>query len=171
MNRWPDEHHGPVTVYMANCGKSCKNFDGKGKVWFKIDEAGFYNATSVINQTWATNVLIANNLSWTVRIPDQIKAGEYLIRLELQALQTQGAPQFYPSCTQLNITSNGTDIPASNELASIPGIYKAKDVTMVCIEHRHIQYISADLTRRHMGRKLQYLANRRTASSSYGCEF
>jgi len=118
MNRWPDDHLGPVTVWMANCGASCSSFDpSSGDVWFKIDEAGLTNGQ------WATSKLIAQGDSWTVSIPSGLKAGQYLIRLEILALHSAGAPQFYPSCSQLNVNGSGSDVPGKSDLVAIPGVY------------------------------------------------
>lgn len=38
-------------------------------------------------------------------------------------LHNTGNPQFYPSCTQLNIKSSGSSVPSSSDLVGIPGIY------------------------------------------------
>lgn len=39
------------------------------------------------------------------------------------SLHSAGEPQFYPSCTQLNIKSSGSSVPTSSDLVAIPGIY------------------------------------------------
>jgi hypothetical protein len=38
-------------------------------------------------------------------------------------LHNAGSPQFYPSCTQLNIKSSGSSVPSSNDFVAIPGVY------------------------------------------------
>ncbi|CAE6458709.1 unnamed protein product [Rhizoctonia solani] len=124
MNTWPADHKGPVTVYMANCGGSCDNFDGSGNVWYKVSEEGLIDSSSF---TWASDKLISQGNSWTQVIPSNIKAGNYLMRLELLALHSAGSPQFYPSCTQLEVTGGGDGAPAQSELVSIPGVYKSGD--------------------------------------------
>ncbi|CAE6506152.1 unnamed protein product [Rhizoctonia solani] len=124
MNTWPADHKGPMQVYMANCGDSCDNFDGSGNVWFKVSSEGLIDASSFY---WASDKLIAQGNSWTQVIPSNIKAGKYLMRFELLALHSAGAPQFYPSCTQLDITGGGNGAPASSELFSIPGVYQQGD--------------------------------------------
>jgi hypothetical protein len=169
MNRWPTDHHGPVTVYMASCGASCDTFDGSGNVWFKIDQAGLINATA---QYWASDYLIANDLSWTAKIPDQIKPGQYLLRFELLALHDAGAPQMYPSCAQLDITSGGTDVPAANELASIPGIYKQGDPAIdggVFLVRLISRVITEQRRYRYLEHWLHVLGNRRSSCSQNGC--
>ncbi|KAH7338740.1 glycosyl hydrolase family 61-domain-containing protein, partial [Rhizoctonia solani] len=124
MNTWPADHKGPMQVYMANCGDSCDNFDGSGNVWFKVSSEGLIDASSFY---WGSDKLIAQGNSWTQVIPSNIKAGKYLMRFELLALHSAGAPQFYPSCTQLDITGGGNGAPASSELFSIPGVYQQGD--------------------------------------------
>ncbi|KAG8690098.1 hypothetical protein FRC11_013848 [Ceratobasidium sp. 423] len=124
MNTWPSDHKGPMQVYMANCGDNCDNFDGSGNVWFKVSSVGLINAGSF---TWGSDKLISQGNSWTQVIPSNIKAGKYLMRFELVALHSAGAPQFYPSCTQLDITGGGAGAPTSSELVSIPGVYQTGD--------------------------------------------
>ncbi|KAG8782756.1 hypothetical protein FRC12_020465 [Ceratobasidium sp. 428] len=124
MNRWPDDHHGPVQVYMANCDGDCNTFDGTGAVWFKLSSQGLVDATQFV---WASDRLIQAGNSWTQTIPSNIQAGNYLLRLELLALHSAGAPQFYPSCTQLTVTGGGEGGPSPDELVSIPGVYGEGD--------------------------------------------
>ncbi|KAJ1302563.1 hypothetical protein OPQ81_002880 [Rhizoctonia solani] len=124
MNTWPADHKGPVQVYMANCGDSCDNFDGSGNVWFKVSSEGLLDAGSFY---WASDKLISQGNSWTQSIPSNIKPGKYLMRLELLALHSAGAPQFYPSCTQLDVTGGADGAPTSSELVSIPGVYQSTD--------------------------------------------
>lgn len=130
--RWPTDHHGPVTTWMASCGSDCSTFDATGNVWFKIDELGLVSGTTDTG-TWASDVLIANNISWTVTIPSKLKSGAYLIRHEILALHSAGAPQFYPHCSQLVVTGSGTATPSSSELVAIPGVYKNDKSTMIDI--------------------------------------
>ncbi|CCO32147.1 Cellulose-growth-specific protein [Rhizoctonia solani AG-1 IB] len=124
MNTWPADHKGPVTVYMANCGDNCDNYDGSGNSWFKVGGDGLIDAGSF---RWGSDKLIEQGNSWTQVIPSNIKSGNYLMRLELLALHSAGSPQFYPSCTQLKVTGGGDGTPAQSELVSIPGVYKSGD--------------------------------------------
>ncbi|KAB5588934.1 hypothetical protein CTheo_7622 [Ceratobasidium theobromae] len=124
MNRWPDDHKGPVSVYMANCGGDCDSFNGSGNVWFKLSSQGLIDAASF---QWASDKLIADGLTWSATVPSNIKAGKYLMRLELLALHSAGAPQLYPFCTQLDVTGGGNGAPTSSELVSIPGVYTQSD--------------------------------------------
>jgi hypothetical protein len=59
--------------------------------------------------------LIANNLTWTVRIPSNIMPGNYVLRHEILALHSAynvGGAQFYPQCINLRITGSGTSVPS-----------------------------------------------------------
>lgn len=119
---WPESHKGPVMTYLANCGGDCTTVDATTLSYFKIDEAGL-NADG----TWASDDLIANNNSWTVTLPSDIVAGQYLIRHELLALHsagTEGGAQFYPMCANLQVTGSGTAAP---EGVKFPGAYSATD--------------------------------------------
>ncbi|CUA77705.1 hypothetical protein RSOLAG22IIIB_12776 [Rhizoctonia solani] len=124
MNTWPADHKGSMQVYMASCGDNCDSFDGSGNVWFKVSSEGLIDASSFY---WGSDKLISQGNSWTQVIPSNIKAGKYLMRFELLALHSAGAPQFYPSCTQLDITGGGNGAPTQSELVSIPGVYQQGD--------------------------------------------
>lgn len=88
-------------------------------MWFAIDKAGM-NADG----SYATDDLIAAGASWTTTIPFSIAPGEYLLRIELLALHSIGAPQFYPSCSQIRVSGTGNDAPGDGEAIPIQDIYK-----------------------------------------------
>ena len=68
----------PVMTYLASCGGSCSKFDGStGKVWVKIDQAGYDASESV---PWASKRLPEQNSTWTAKLPSSIAPGEYLLR-------------------------------------------------------------------------------------------
>jgi hypothetical protein len=118
---WPSAHLGPVMTYLAKCNGDCRDNDPSSLSYFKIDEKGWENGK------WATQELIANNNSWTVTIPSDIAAGNYLIRHELLALQEGSrelGAQFYPMCANLKITGGGS---ANPEGVTFPGAYKTND--------------------------------------------
>lgn len=65
-----------------------------------------------------------------VTIPSNIAPGNYIIRHEIIALHLSnemGGAEFYPSCSQLNISGSGTGAPTSSELVSLPGAYADND--------------------------------------------
>ncbi|KAJ1300462.1 hypothetical protein OPQ81_005277 [Rhizoctonia solani] len=121
-NQWPTSHIGPVLTYMAKAPSDITKWSpGTDKVWFKIDEAGLENGK------WAaTDVLLAQNGLWTVRIPENLQPGQYLIRHEIIALHAAGSypgAQFYPACHQFEITGSGNALPDDADLVAFPGAY------------------------------------------------
>uniref|UniRef100_A0A1C9ZP88-2 Isoform LPMO9A-1 of AA9 family lytic polysaccharide monooxygenase A n=1 Tax=Gloeophyllum trabeum TaxID=104355 RepID=A0A1C9ZP88-2 len=122
---WPSSHVGPVITYM---GKVPSNTDitsysptGSDVIWFKIDEAGYENGK------WAaTDIMSAQNSTWTVTIPKALAPGQYIVRHEIIALhqaETYPGAQFYPDCFQVQVTGPGTETPTSQALVSFPGGY------------------------------------------------
>ncbi|KAJ5910377.1 endoglucanase-4 precursor [Penicillium tannophilum] len=129
-NTWPDDHHGPVITYLANCNGSCTDVDKVDLAFFKIDAGGLINDT-VIPGTWATDELIADSYSRTLTIPTDIAAGEYVLRHEIIALhgaEDLDGAQNYPQCINLNVTGSGTATPSGTLGEELykdtdPGIY------------------------------------------------
>ncbi|KAJ4023758.1 hypothetical protein NW761_014376 [Fusarium oxysporum] len=83
---WPESHKGPVIDMLASCSSAgCETVDKETLKFFKIDE-----------------------------IPENIKAGAYVLRHEVIALhggfQENGA-QNYPQCFNLEIEGSGTEQP------------------------------------------------------------
>ncbi|KUJ06371.1 glycoside hydrolase family 61 protein [Mollisia scopiformis] len=111
---WPTSHKGPIIDYLANCNGPCETVDKTKLKWFKIDELALLDPKPQYG-TWSTDVMIANNNTWTVVIPPTIAPGNYVLRHEIIALhaasQANGA-QNYPFCVNLAISSTGTDKPA-----------------------------------------------------------
>ncbi|RAL62763.1 hypothetical protein DID88_004605 [Monilinia fructigena] len=76
---------------------------------------GMISPTSQTSGYWGTDVLIANNNSWTVKIPSNIATGNYVLRHEIIALHAAGSAngaQNYPQCVSLAIKGTGTTNPA-----------------------------------------------------------
>ncbi|KIP06739.1 glycoside hydrolase family 61 protein [Phlebiopsis gigantea 11061_1 CR5-6] len=110
-------HHGPIAVYIAPAASN-----GSGPVWTKIFDDTY-------TTSWAVDRLILAHGQHTVVVPD-IPAGDYLFRAEIIALHQadvlydqnplRGA-QFYISCAQITVTTNGTDaLPVG---VPFPGAY------------------------------------------------
>ncbi len=114
---------GPLLTYMASCGSAgCKNFDHSQAEWFKIEQDGLRS-----DGTWAMQDLYEGK-SATVKLPSNIKPGEYLIRHELIALHTAatvGGAEFYPACAQLSVGGSGSGTP--DKTVSFPGAYSDRD--------------------------------------------
>ncbi|KAF2835748.1 lytic polysaccharide monooxygenase, partial [Patellaria atrata CBS 101060] len=121
---------GPIMVYMANCNGPCEKFDGKGKVWFKIQQAGLKPDgrlnTCDFAQWEATQrgreqhgVLYKG---WPVVIPQNLKPGNYLIRHEILMIELNPV-QAYPNCANLEISGTGDSVPPEEYLVEFPGTY------------------------------------------------
>lgn len=111
---WPESHHGPVITYLANCNGDCSKVDKTSLEFFKIDQKGLIDDSDVPG-TWATDNLISNNNSYTVTIPSDIAAGNYVLRHEIIALHSAGnedGAQSYPQCVNLKVTGGGSDSPS-----------------------------------------------------------
>ncbi|KAF9880826.1 hypothetical protein CkaCkLH20_01868 [Colletotrichum karsti] len=108
-NTWPESHKGPIIDYLAPCGSDCSTVDKATLEFFKIHETGL-NGT-----TWASDTLIADNNTWTMKIPENTKAGLYVLRHEIIALHSAGqenGAQNYPQCFNIEVTGSGTAAPA-----------------------------------------------------------
>ncbi|KAF7549075.1 hypothetical protein G7046_g8458 [Stylonectria norvegica] len=113
-NTWPDSHKGPVIDYLAKCPGNCEDVDKTTLNFFKISAAGLLDM-SLQSGRWADDVLISNGYSWTVQIPAQLEAGNYVLRHEIIALHGAGQPngaQAYPQCFNLKVTGGGSLRPA-----------------------------------------------------------
>ncbi|KAJ5985529.1 hypothetical protein N7499_008187 [Penicillium canescens] len=111
---WPESHHGPVITYMANCNGDCSSVDKTTLEFFKIDEGGLIDDSSVPGK-WASDQLIAANNSRTVTIPSAIASGNYVLRHEIIGLHSAGnsnGAQNYPQCLNLKVTGGGSDKPS-----------------------------------------------------------
>jgi len=110
-------HHGPISVYVAPAASN-----GTGNVWVKLFEDAW-------NTTWAVDRLITAHGQHSVIVPD-IPAGDYLFRAEIIALHQADAlysqnpvrgAQFYISCAQITVQSQGTQTLPSG--VPFPGAY------------------------------------------------
>ncbi|KAG9255499.1 family 61 glycosyl hydrolase [Emericellopsis atlantica] len=121
-NTWPDSHKGPVIDYLASCGSgSCTNVNKQSLQFFKIAEKGLNNGV------WAADELMRNGNRWSVTIPSDIAAGNYVLRHEIIALHGASNPngaQLYPQCINFQVSGGGSARPSG-----VPGtsLYKATD--------------------------------------------
>ena len=111
-------------TYLAACPSGdCRKEDPTSLNWFKIDHAGFLG-----DGKWASDTFMKQNNTWTVTIPQKLKAGAYLLRHELVALHASDAAngaQFYPMCVNLKVSGSGNGVP--DKTVKFPGAYKADD--------------------------------------------
>ncbi|CAA9957013.1 Glycoside hydrolase family 61 protein [Pyrenophora teres f. maculata] len=109
-------HQGPTSFYMTKVN-SAASADGSSD-WFKIKEIG--PTFSGGQASWDLST------TYSVTIPSQIPAGEYLLRIEQLAIHNPGGvPQFYISCAQVKVTGSGSGKPSP--VVKIPGHVKATD--------------------------------------------
>ncbi|KAF8608576.1 glycoside hydrolase, partial [Ceratobasidium sp. AG-I] len=115
----PLSHPGPTQVYLGKVpsGSTAANWDGSGANWFKIYALGADFSTGAL--AWPSS----EKQNFTFKIPSNVPAGNYLLRIEhiaLHGASSVGGAQYYISCAQLAITGSGTGNPAK---VSIPGVY------------------------------------------------
>ncbi|KAI5857438.1 carbohydrate-binding module family 1 protein [Durotheca rogersii] len=126
-NTWPESHKGPMIDFLAPCNGPCESVSKESLNFFKIDEVGIVDPNGAQNGLWGSDVMIANNFTWLVQIPANIKAGNYVLRHDTIALHASGqlnGAQAYPQCFNLEVTGGGSDVPTG-----VPGtqLYKADD--------------------------------------------
>ncbi|EME86418.1 glycoside hydrolase family 61 protein [Pseudocercospora fijiensis CIRAD86] len=125
-NTWPDSHHGPVITYLASCGGDCSSVTKANLKFFKID-AGGLNDGSAAPGSWASDDLLANNVTSTVTIPADIADGNYVLRHEIIALHSAGqenGAQNYPQCLNVEVSGGGSATP---EGTAGTALYKSDD--------------------------------------------
>ncbi|WVQ74453.1 hypothetical protein IAR50_004054 [Cryptococcus sp. DSM 104548] len=120
-NTWPTSHKGSVTQWMAHCPDDlCAGTAGADMEWFKISQSSYDESTD----SWPTDY-IAENLIWTFSLPTNLAAGQYLLRHELLAMHTTGAPQFYPVAIEMQLDSSGSTTPSPT--GTFPDMYTSSD--------------------------------------------
>ncbi|KAF4121430.1 glycoside hydrolase family 61 protein [Geosmithia morbida] len=113
-NTWPESHKGPVIDYLASCEGDCSTVDKASLKFFKIDQVGLVDGTSVPG-IYGSDELLDNSNGWLVQIPADVAPGNYVLRHELIALHsagTEGGAQNYPQCFSLKVTGSGSESPA-----------------------------------------------------------
>ncbi|KAI9832222.1 MAG: hypothetical protein M1826_002226 [Phylliscum demangeonii] len=116
-----DSHKGPCSFMMKKV-ESAINTTASGDGWFRIAYVD-YDPTA---KQWCTEKMFYDGRI-TVKLPEDLAGGNYLLRPELLALHTQTQPQFYVHCLQLFIDSAGTAVPT--ETVAIPSDAYAKQGT------------------------------------------
>lgn len=115
-------------VYLSQVDDST-SADGSAP-WFKIYENSWNKnpAGSVGDDDfWGTKDMNDCCGLIVVTIPEDIPAGDYLLRAEVVALHTAGGAggaQFYMTCYQITVEGGGS---ASPETVELPGAYSASD--------------------------------------------
>ncbi|KAH9211796.1 glycosyl hydrolase family 61-domain-containing protein, partial [Leptodontidium sp. 2 PMI_412] len=121
--QWDSSSHpGPITHFLYGPVNDATMATGVGS-WIKIDEFDSENGT------WANEIMMAQDMTYSFKLPTGLTSGEYLLRSEMLALhgsQTIGGAQFYMGCAQLKITGTGSAGSCTPEI-QIPGTYKPED--------------------------------------------
>ena len=95
--------------YIAACNGDCGSVSAASLQWIKLDQAGWVSGSNPGN--WATDKLIANNNTWTVTIPSNLAAGNYVVRHEIIALHAANSAngaQAYPQCINFAVSGGGS---------------------------------------------------------------
>ncbi|CAI6338396.1 unnamed protein product [Periconia digitata] len=128
-----NSHHGPSLIYISPDPPTENSFV---KLWHE----GLYETLPHPQPgKWSTTSNIAKNFGhMNVRVPQDLKAGFYLIRAEMIGLHEGDASflknprrgaQFYPDCVQIEVTGEGSvELP---EGVSFPGAYDYSDPGIV----------------------------------------
>lgn len=93
---------------------------------------------------WANQIMEAQNMTYTFKLPSNLATGDYLLRGEMEALhaseEIDGA-QFYIGCAQLHITGPGGTCEPQIQL---PGAYHSTDAD-IYISNFYNGYLGACL--------------------------
>jgi hypothetical protein len=109
-----------VLSYIAPCNGSCSAVNPTKLKFVKIAEKGWID-DSIEEGYWAADELLADDSSWDISIPMDLKAGEYVLRTEIIALHqaylavgngtnSPVGAEFYPQCISLKVEGNGTRV-------------------------------------------------------------
>lgn len=117
-------HPGPLAVYMSKApdGTATSDYLGGGD-WFKIYELSTSSITDAGLQ-WATYIDNQGIQNFTFTLPENLPAGNYLMRAESIAIHgasTVGGAQFYIGCAQLAVGGSGSGTPSPT--VKIPRLY------------------------------------------------
>jgi hypothetical protein len=103
---------------MVTCPGSCSDLRSEQTQdlkFFKIDEAGWSveGSGSVTKVLSVIDIMMRQNMTWTVTLAPSIKAGNYIARFEILALQVAGygGAEVYLACINLEVRSDRTEDP------------------------------------------------------------
>ncbi|KAL1837288.1 hypothetical protein VTJ49DRAFT_4054 [Mycothermus thermophilus] len=119
-------HPGPVTVrppiYLSRAPGDVRDYDGSGD-WFKVYQLGHRYPFDGRDQTW----LGYGQKNFQFRLPAEIPAGEYLMRIEQMSTHPPyRQKEWYVQCAHLRIASNYTG-RAPGPTIRFPGGYNIND--------------------------------------------
>jgi hypothetical protein len=141
---WPISHSGPIITYLAPAGEDFSKVDKVNLQFVKIEEMGLIRNSTVKSKLegyYASNKLIDEGNKWTVNIPADVAAGNYIVRHEIIALMTAYKPdstQHYPQCLNIKVTGNGKDPLASGVRAK--DLYEATEPGIKVMIYGDVNY-------------------------------
>ncbi|KAK4194720.1 glycosyl hydrolase family 61-domain-containing protein [Triangularia verruculosa] len=95
-------HPGPVTIYFSKALGDVRDYDGLGE-WFKVYQLGTMTPWNGTDQGWLTR----DKPNFQFRLPAEIPAGEYLMRIEQMSVHPPyRQKEWYIQCAHLKIASN-----------------------------------------------------------------
>lgn len=121
-------HPGPLAVYLSKApdGTEASDYLGDGD-WFKVYELTTSDITDAGLQ-WATYINNQGIHNFTFTLPEQLPAGNYLMRAEhvgLHGAGSFGGAQFYIGCAQLSVSGSGSGSPSP--VVKFPGAYDGNE--------------------------------------------
>jgi hypothetical protein len=109
-------HPGPVQIYMSKAPGDVRDYDGSGD-WFKVYQLG-HREGSTRDDMWLT----WKKRQFTFKMPAEIPAGQYLMRIEQAAThQPYTHREFYVQCAHVEVVSSWQGNPQPT--FKIPGVY------------------------------------------------
>ncbi|EMD68959.1 hypothetical protein GGP41_001378 [Bipolaris sorokiniana] len=109
-------HPGPVQIYLSKAPGDVRDYDGSGD-WFKVYQLG-HQPGSTADSAW----LSWHKKQFTFKLPAEIPAGQYLMRIEqITTHPPYTNREFYIQCAHIEVASsyNGSPSPTFK----IPGVY------------------------------------------------
>lgn len=105
--------------------------DKSALAFFKIDEHGLLSPASSGNTGyWTLDSLVANDNSWAITIPQDLRPRAYVLRHEVVNLDTlKGKAQHFPQCINIEVTGNGAQVPPQGIVGT--KLYRADDSGIV----------------------------------------
>ncbi len=90
--------------------------------------------------------------SYSLKLPEDLAPGDYLIRHEIIALHlavSKGGAEFYPSCTQVRVSGDGSGKP--QDTVTFPGAYSDSDPGIFDPEVGIMLWLSRSISPAHSG--------------------
>ncbi|KAK3351065.1 glycosyl hydrolase family 61-domain-containing protein [Neurospora tetraspora] len=112
-------HKGPTIAYLKKVDNAATD-SGVGNGWFKVQQDGMDSSG-----VWGTERVINGKGRQSIKIPECIAPGQYLLRAEMHSAGNYPGAQFYMECAQLNVV--GETGAKTSSTVSFPGAYSGSD--------------------------------------------